>query len=78
MINVPDAALGCTPLHWASVTNRLDFMLLLLEAGARVDSRDYAGRTPLYASAAFGAVDAVELLLERGAAVDSPDLRGMI
>lgn len=76
MVNIPDAALGCTPLHWASVTNRLDLILLLLDAGADIDSRDDAGRTPLYACAAFGAVDAAALLLQRGAAYEGPDFRG--
>lgn len=77
VVDMQDAALGWTPLHWASVTNRLDFMLLLLDAGACVDSRDLAGRTPLYACAAFGAVDAAAVLLQAGAAVDGPDFRGM-
>eukprot|EP00752_Nemacystus_decipiens_P010788 g9596.t2 len=77
VVNMPDDALGWTPLHWASVTNRLDFMLLLLEADACVDARDRAGRTPLYACAAFGAVDAAAVLLRRGAAADGPDFRGL-
>lgn len=76
-INSPDAALGWTPLHWASVTSRLDFMLMLLEVGACIDPRDNAGRTPLYTCAAFGAVDAAVLLLQRGAGVNGPDLRGL-
>lgn len=77
VVNMRDAALGWTPLHWASVTNRLDFMFLLLDAGACVDARDLAGRTPLYACAAFGAVDAAAVLLQGGAAVDGPDFRGV-
>eukprot|EP00903_Cladosiphon_okamuranus_P021496 g19762.t1 len=77
VVNIPDAAFGFTPLHWASVTNRLDFMILLLEEGACIDARDRAGRTPLYACAAFGAADAAALLLQRGAVVDRPDFRGL-
>lgn len=76
MVNTPDAELGCSPLHWASVTNRVDFMLLLLAHGADVNARDSAGRTPLYACAAFGAVEATALLLEHGADIDAEDFRG--
>ncbi|CAN0104547.1 unnamed protein product [Scytosiphon promiscuus] len=76
-INVPDVALGCTPLHWAAIANRVDFVQLLLDHGARVDSRDHAGRTPLFSCCAFGAVDAAVLLLERNADGNAEDSRGL-
>ncbi|CAM9863680.1 unnamed protein product [Ectocarpus fasciculatus] len=76
MVNVPDATLGCTPLHWAAMTNRVDFMVLLLDHGADVDSRDFAGRTPLFSCAAFGGVEAAALLLERNADENAKDSRG--
>lgn len=77
MVNTPDAAMGCTPLHWAAITNRVDFMRMLLDHGAEVDSRDHEGRTPLFSCAAFGAIDAASLLLERQADHHRTDRRGM-
>lgn len=75
-VNMPDGGLGCAPLHWAAIANRVDFMRLLLDHGAKVDSRDNAGRTPLLACCAFGAVDAALLLLERNADENAEDSRG--
>ncbi|CBN77591.1 expressed unknown protein [Ectocarpus siliculosus] len=77
VVNMPDATLGCTPLHWAAMLNRVDFMLLLLDHGADVDSRDFAGRTPLFCCAAFGGVEAAALLLERNADENAKDSRGL-
>ncbi|CAM9095900.1 unnamed protein product, partial [Hapterophycus canaliculatus] len=75
-INAPDVALGCTALHWAAITNRVDFIRLLLDNGANVESRDHAGRTPLLSCCAFGAVDAAVLLLQRNADRNAEDARG--
>ncbi|CAN0055167.1 unnamed protein product [Ectocarpus sp. 4 AP-2014] len=77
VVNMPDATLGCTPLHWAAMMNRVDFMLLLLDHGADVDSRDFAGRTPLFSCAAFGGVEAAALLLGRNADENAKDSRGL-
>lgn len=75
VVNVLDAA-GRSPLHWAAVTDRVEFVRLLLEYGADVDIRDCAGRTPLFGASAFGAVATVRLLLEQKACKDGEDDRG--
>ncbi|EER01424.1 Acyl-CoA-binding domain-containing protein, putative, partial [Perkinsus marinus ATCC 50983] len=38
---------GMTPLHWACDRSRLDVCRLLLDSGADVNAKDYAGETPL-------------------------------
>lgn len=42
---------GMTPLHWACDRSRLDVCRLLLDSGADVNAKDYAGETPLSVSA---------------------------
>lgn len=76
MINTPDA-FGRTPLHWAAMTDRVDFVHALLDNGAEADRRDLAGRTPLFSAAAFGADRTVRVLLERGADKHGADNRGV-
>lgn len=63
-------------MHWAAVTDRVEFVRLLLEYGADVDIRDCAGRTPLFGASAFGAVATVRILLEEKACKDGEDDRG--
>lgn len=64
--NVRDSS-GRTALHWAAMTDRAGFLLLLLESGAAVDAMDSQDRTPLLAGSAFGATQVVRLLLHWGA-----------
>lgn len=76
IINTPDA-FDRTPLHWAAMTDRVDFVRALLDIGADADMRDLAGRTPLFSAAAFGADRTVRVLLERGADKHGVDKRGV-
>ena len=75
MINLRDAS-GRTPLHWAAMTDRVDFVHALIEKGAQKDLRDVTGRTPLFCAAAFGAHGAVRVLVEKGAEKHEEDERG--
>ncbi|CAM9775484.1 unnamed protein product [Ectocarpus sp. 8 AP-2014] len=68
---------GKTPLHWAAMTGRADFALLLLESGAKLDAVDREQRTPLLSSSAFGATNSVRLLLEWGADCRKPSRGGL-
>ncbi|CAN0120306.1 unnamed protein product [Ectocarpus sp. 4 AP-2014] len=68
---------GRTPLHWAAMTGRTDFALLLLESRAKLDAVDREQRTPLLSSSAFGATNSVRLLLEWGADCCKPSRGGL-
>lgn len=46
---------------------------LLLEKGARVDSRDEPGRTPIFYAAMMKRAALVQMLLEKGAEPDCKD-----
>jgi ankyrin repeat protein len=45
-INLVDRE-GATPLHWAVRKDKPDFIRLLVQAGASIDTRDNAGQSPL-------------------------------
>ncbi|CAM9344773.1 unnamed protein product, partial [Hapterophycus canaliculatus] len=68
---------GQTPLHWAAMTDRVPFMLLLLEAGASIDALDCRDRTPLLSASAFGSAAAVRVLLQSGADPSEPSRGGL-
>jgi ankyrin repeat protein len=56
-----------TPLHAAVDRGHLDVVLLLLDRGAGVESRDRQHQTPLYMASSRGHVEVVRSLLDRGA-----------
>ena len=59
--------LGETPLHYLVVENQLRAVILLVEAGAAVNTVSSVGGTPLSEAASLGYVEMVEYLLSRGA-----------
>ncbi|ERM93580.1 ankyrin repeat domain-containing protein 65 [Amborella trichopoda] len=61
---------GHTLLHLAIASGRADFVQLLLEFHANLESPSRSGRTPLEAAAGAGETLIVELLLARGANPD--------
>ena len=61
---------GRTPLHHVAERGHVAPMLLLLEAGAKIDQRDSVGNTPLFIATAEDHLDIVRLLVEAGAAKD--------
>ena len=66
---------GC-PLHWASNSNQIEIVRLLLDAGATVDPEDRWGRTPFQYSMYLGYTNVAKFLLSRGANVNSKDFWG--
>lgn len=66
---------GDTALHLAARSGHKDFVKLLLDSGANVNSVSSTGSgvTPLHEAAYNGHLDVVELLIERGATVDAKD-----
>ncbi len=68
---------GQTPLHAAAGTGKVDILKLLLDNGARMDTRiKRNGFTVLHTAVAKGSVYATELLLERGADMTAKDNEG--
>lgn len=58
---------GHTPLHLAAGEGFVQGIIVLLDAGAEVDSRLDNGATPLYLSACCGHLEAVKILLNANA-----------
>jgi len=60
---------GWTPLHYAASGPEPKVVALLLDRGARIESRSPNGTTPLMMAARYGSEEGAELLLARGADV---------
>lgn len=61
--------LGETALHYLAVENQLRTVILLVEAGAQVNTLSSCGGTPLSEAASLGYVELVEYLLSQGASL---------
>ncbi|MBA3537797.1 MAG: ankyrin repeat domain-containing protein, partial [Tatlockia sp.] len=61
---------GMSPLHVASILNNTNIMLLLIQRGADVDSRDEVGRTPLHMAALYNNPEAIDILIDQGAYIN--------
>ena len=59
----PDAD-GRTPLHVASIDNRLEIAIMLLERGVNVDAMTRTGMTPLMIACQYGHRDLVKLFVK--------------
>ncbi|KAL2649931.1 hypothetical protein R1flu_018059 [Riccia fluitans] len=64
---------GCTLLHLACQTGDLAMVEMLLQHGARVDSRDGSGRCPLHHCVIYGKNACAKLLVMRGAQPNAAD-----
>jgi ankyrin repeat protein len=61
-----------TALHYLAVENQLRAVILLVEAGAQVNTLNNCGGTPLSEAASLGYVELVEYLLSQGARLSLP------
>lgn len=66
-IEAPGEPLGSRPLHLAAIGDHREAARLLIDRGARVDSRDAQGRTPLAVAATYGNTDVAEELILKAA-----------
>jgi ankyrin repeat protein len=65
-----------TPLHWASLNNRIAIAKLLIDKGADVEAKDYKGWTPLHRASWNNSIEIARLLIERGANVKAKNNKG--
>lgn len=68
---------GGTPLHVAASLNLAEAAELLLQHGARVDSRTDGGFTPLHWAASRNAAEVAAVLIAHGADVDAESATGI-
>src|SRR5690606_23230854 len=61
-----------TALHWAVYNGNLELVSKLIEAGARVNTRNDYGSSPMSEAGVLGNVEIVAALLDAGADVESP------
>jgi serine/threonine-protein phosphatase 6 regulatory ankyrin repeat subunit A len=61
-----------TALHYLAVENQLRAVILLVEAGAEVNTMNNCGGTPLSEAASLGYVELVRYLLSQGALLSLP------
>ncbi len=66
-VDVPDPALGTTPLGWTALHGHVDAAEWLLDNGAGVHTLNGDGSTALHSAAFMGRAGVVRLMLERGA-----------
>jgi ankyrin repeat protein len=64
---------GETPLHCAAKWNRTKIAILLLDAGANIESRDKGQSTPLHTAINYMHFEVVKLFIERKAEVNARD-----
>ena len=66
-VDIPDPALGTTPLGWAALHGHVGAAEWLLDNGAAVHTLNGDGSTALHSAAFMGRAEVVRLMLERGA-----------
>ena len=65
-----------TPLHWATLKNRLAVVVLLVEHGADPNARDSEGYTPITTAVQYNLVPIVHYLATHGGRLDLLDAEG--
>lgn len=67
-LNVKDEENGYTALHYCAQDGKIDFAILLIQAGALIDLQDNYGNTPLFKAVYYseGKSDMIKLLLKNG------------
>jgi ankyrin repeat protein len=69
---------GQTPLHWAAVKQQnWMWIVMLIQKGARTETRNRWGRTAMHIAAAEGNTEGIRMLQKMGAEVNSVDGEGV-
>lgn len=77
--NIRDRDQGWTALHFAAQVVRLDLVVALIDAGAKIDVEDEFGNTPLWRAvfSSQGKGDVIKALLSAGANPDKKNIHGV-
>ena len=75
-LDVPNAAQGRTPLHFASEWGHSDIVKYLIEIGADPNRKDCTGETPLHMAAKHGKMESIECLVNAGVDTSAADNKG--
>jgi len=67
---------GETPLFSASIYNKIDTVVLLLELGFNIEAKDKYGNTPLFTASLHMNTSIVKILLDHGADTEVKNNRG--
>jgi len=67
---------GNTALHWAALQGQEDFVQLLIDNQAFLDSQNFSGETALFLASSYGFDNIVAMLLENGANPNITNLDG--
>ena len=67
---------GLPLIHRAVMTDKVEMVLILIEAGAKLDAIDELHRTPLHVAAGWSTFEMVEILLNKGANAKSKTKTG--
>ncbi len=67
---------GNTPLHWASIENRIELAKLLIERGADVNAKRNDEETPLHTASWKNRIETAKLLIEKGADLEAKCNKG--
>jgi ankyrin repeat protein len=69
-------SLGTPLLHWAVISGNTNSVVLLIDAGAKLEARDADGRTVVLKAAECGELPCARILFDAGASVDVVDDKG--
>ncbi len=73
---IPGSIVSGKLLHYAACKDNTNIIKILIDKGAKVDSKDSLLSQPLHYASMVGKIEAMKILIERGAKVDCLDAIG--
>ncbi len=74
-VNIMDIS-GDTALHYATYTSNIEFITMILSAGANVNAKNYDGETPLFHIKSVNISSIIPILLDAGADINERNNSG--